>query len=102
MENQITAGVGSLLTTGTIFKIWLIEFAVCELLIALFVVLKLSFPGSFSMSLNGEVMAIAGDRVSDFVVLTVFALLVTIVLSLFLWVGQSLLGSILPLSFRLR
>lgn len=102
MEGQATSFAGSLLTAGTIFKIWLIEFAVCELLIAFFIALKLSFPKSFSMSLNGQIVATAGDRVSDFIALTVLALLVTAVMSLFLWVGQGLLSYIFPLTFRLR
>ncbi|RCS21498.1 hypothetical protein DUT91_23795 [Phyllobacterium salinisoli] len=101
MNSQLVPNAGTLLTTGSILKIWMIEFFMCELIIILFVVLKPS-TNAFTMSIGKGIVASSGDKLTDFIVLSIFVCLLTAFTSILLWAGQTVLSWIAPLTFRLR
>lgn len=103
MQNKVSQSqaVGNLLTSGSIVKIGVIEFAVLEILILLFIVLRDAMPNGFSITVNGRIIAMAGNAVADFVALSLLACMLVAVMTACLWVGQCLLRHVIPLSFRL-
>lgn len=101
MTNQLDTNVGMLLTAGSILKIWLIEFIMMEFVIALLVFAR-SPVGIFVMSLGDDLVASSGDKIADFIVISIISFFITALLSVFLWIGQGALSWIMPLSFNLR
>lgn len=92
-------GVG--LTLGSIVKVGLVEWVVCEILILAFLLLRGVPKNNFAVELNGSTMAAAGNPVGDFVVLSLLAFGAVAVLSLCLFLGQQLLGPFLSLNLHL-
>lgn len=92
------AGMG--LTLGSIVKIGVVEWSVCEILILVFVLLRGTPKTRFSLEMDGSTLAAAGNPVGDFIVLSLLALGAVAVLSLCFFIGQTLLGPFLPLNLR--
>lgn len=99
--DSATEITGAGLTFGSIVKIGLVEWAACEVLILAFLLLRGASKNGFAIELNGGTLAASGNPVGDFVALSVIAFVAVAALSLCLFLGQQVLGQLLPLNLRL-
>jgi len=93
MDNETTV-TGSALTIGTIVKIGFVEWIVFELLLLGFLLLQQVPANRLQIDLNGRTLGSSGNVVADFVVLSLMVLAVTVVLSVCLIIGQTILRSL--------
>lgn len=101
MNNPLTDRIPSLLTIASIFKIWIIEFVMFELIFIILIFIKQS-DNKFSMSIGTDIFLTSGYKLTDFIVISVFVFIFTAVSSILLWIGQHVLSWIIPMSFNLH